>query len=95
MSEETKRINIIFPADLLEELDALVPTRKRSEVIIRATSEYVQKLKTLVALKESAGAWDDASHPEMATPEEITRWVTELRTSWRSEPLLPSDPDHA
>ncbi len=95
MSEETKRINVIFPADLLEELDSLVPTRKRSEVIIRATSEYVQKLKTLVALKESAGAWDDASHPEMATPEEITRWVTELRTSWRSEPPAPSESDHA
>ncbi|MDY0020402.1 MAG: hypothetical protein RBT47_10400 [Anaerolineae bacterium] len=95
MSEETKRINVIFPADLLEELDALVPTRKRSEVIIRATSEYVQKLKTLVALKESAGAWSDTAHPKMATPEEITRWVADLRASWRSEPLLPAEPDHA
>ena len=95
MSEETKRINVIFPADLLEELDALVPTRKRSEVIIRATSEYVQKLKTLVALKESAGAWSDTAHPEMAAPEEITRWVADLRASWRSKLLLPAEPDHA
>ena len=54
MSEDTRRINVIFPVALLEELDALVPPRKRSEVIVQATADYMRKLKVLAVLKESA-----------------------------------------
>jgi metal-responsive CopG/Arc/MetJ family transcriptional regulator len=68
MGEDTRRIHITFPVQLLEELDALIPARKRSEVIVRATVDYLRKLKILSALEQSAGAWDDASHPELASP---------------------------
>ncbi len=77
MSEDTRRINVTFPAQLLEELDALIPPRKRSEVIVEATVEYMRKLKALAVLKQSAGAWGDANHPELATPEDINAWLAE------------------
>jgi len=85
--EETRRINVTFPEDLLRELDELAPPRKRSQIIVQATAEYVRKLKLLAAIKETSGAWDDASHPELATPEDIERWVRQMRGTWRREPL--------
>jgi hypothetical protein len=83
----TKRINVTFPVQLLEDLDKYAPPRKRNKVIVAATENYVQKLKLLAVLKETAGAWDDESHPELATPEDIDRWLREIRSGWRSEPL--------
>lgn len=85
--EETRRINVTFPEDLLQELDELAPPRKRSQIIVQATAEYVRKLKLLAAIKETSGAWDDASHPELATAEDIERWVRQMRGAWRREPL--------
>jgi len=48
----------------------------------------VRKLKLLAVFKETAGAWDDANHPEMATPDDVDRWLRDIRSSWRSEPLM-------
>lgn len=88
MSKNTRRINVTFPERLLEELDALVPAGKRSEVIVEATATYLARLKVLAALKATAGAWTTADHPELATPEDVNRWLAELRSSWRRVPLF-------
>ena len=88
MGENTRRINVIFPERLLQELDTLVPAGKRSEVIVEATAAYLARLKVLSALKATAGAWTTADHPELATPEDINRWLEELRSSWRRVPLF-------
>lgn len=88
MAEDTRRINVIFPARLLDELDAVVPSGRRSEVIVEATAVYLARLKALAALQASAGAWSDAAHPEMATPADVTRWLIELRAPWRRVPFL-------
>jgi hypothetical protein len=85
----TRRINATFPTTLLDDLERYVPPRKRNQVIVAATEAYVRKLKLLAVLKETAGAWDDASHPEMATPEDIDRWLRHIRSSWRSAPSEP------
>jgi hypothetical protein len=52
-----------------------------------ATERYVRKLKLLAVLKETAGAWGDESHPELATPEDIDRWLREIRSGWQRESL--------
>ena len=83
----TKRINVTFPLRLLEDLNRYAPPRKRNQVIIIATENYVRKLKLLAVLKETAGAWDDESHPELATPEDIDLWLREIRSGWRRESL--------
>ena len=87
MMKETRRINVTFPEDLLQELDELALPRKRSQIIVQATAEYVRKLKLLAAIKETSGAWDDASHPELATPDDIERWIRQMRGTWRRESL--------
>ena len=63
---KTQRINVTFPEHLLDELDKLVPLRKRSQIIVMATAEYVRKLELLSAIKETAGVWGEDSHPELA-----------------------------
>jgi hypothetical protein len=82
---EMQRINVTFPTQLLKDLDELAPSRKRSQIIVAATSDYVRKLKLLAAIKETAGAWDDESHPELSTPEDIDRWLRQIRSTWRRE----------
>lgn len=93
MSDDTRRINVTFPEQVLRELDSLVPAGKRSEVIVEATASYLARLKVLAALKETAGAWTATDHPELATPEAVMEWVAELRSSWRRVPLFTEDLD--
>ncbi len=83
---ETQRINVTFPVRLLKDLDSLAPPRKRSQIIVTATADYVRKLKLLAAIKETSGAWDDESHPELTTPEDIDGWLRQIRSTWRREP---------
>ena len=92
--QETRRINVIFPVQLLKELDELAPSRRRSQIIVAATTEYVRRLKLLRAIQETAGIWKDASHPGLATPEDIDKWLRQMRSSWRREPL-EQGPDDA
>jgi hypothetical protein len=87
----TRRINVTFPAHLLEDLDRYAPPRKRNQIIIAATEAYVRKLKLLTVLKETAGAWGNESHPELDTPEDIDRWLRRVRSTWRREPLWQED----
>ena len=88
MSEDTRRINVTFPAALLEELDDLVPSGKRSDVIVEATAAYLGRLKVLAALKETSGAWSAEDHPDLVTPEDVSRWLEKLRSPWRRVPLF-------
>ena len=86
---ESKRINVTVPVSLLDDLAEHAPPRKRNQVIVEATEAYIRKLKLLAVLKETAGAWDDASHPELATPEDIDHWLRQSRAAWRSQPAEP------
>lgn len=88
----SKRVNVTFPESLLGELRRYVPARKRNQVIVAATEDYVRKLKLLMVLKETAGAWDDKGHPELATPQDVDRWLRQVRSQWRDEPLWQGDP---
>ena len=85
--EETRRINVSFPVRLLEDLEKLAPPRKRSHIIVTATADYVHRLKLLSAIRETAGIWDDESHPELSTPEDIDRWLRRVRSTWRKGSL--------
>lgn len=89
----TKRINVTFPVQLLEDLSIYAPPRKRNQIIVTATEDYVRKLRLLAVLKETAGAWDNESHPELATPEDIDRWLRQIRSTWRHKPLWQEERD--
>ena len=67
---------------LADRLRALVPPRKRSAFIAEALEERLALEEQAQALEEAAGIWADERHPEMATGEDIDRWLAELRGNW-------------
>jgi hypothetical protein len=71
-------------------MDELVPPRQRSRFISEALAERLDLEEQMLALEESAGAWSDASHPELQDDAAIARWLAELRQSWTT----PGTPDH-
>ena len=92
VSEEgVERLNIRVPRQLADELKRLVPARKRSQLIVAATTEAVARLKQQEALREEK-IWSDESHPDLTSQEDINRYLSEMRASWErrlSERLSP------
>jgi len=79
--EAVERLNIRMPRELAEELKRLVPARRRSQLIVAATTEAVARLKQEEALREEK-IWSDDNHPDLTTQEDINRYLAEIRASW-------------
>lgn len=84
MATETKpptgrKVTVTLPVSLLNRLDDLVPSRRRSAFIARAIEEQLAVVEQAVAIEESAGAWRDEDYPDMITNADIDRWLAELR----------------
>ena len=83
---ESKRINVTFPTDLLDELRWLLPARERNRFIVEATARALRKRKleeALRQLREEGPAWRDENHPDLQTPDDVERYVRSMREGWR------------
>ena len=84
MSTNTlERINVNFPRPVLDDLRKLVPAKRRSEVIARATARELRRLK-VAALFEALGrnpAWTVESYPALTDGAAIDDFVNQLRAS--------------
>jgi hypothetical protein len=76
---EKERLNLYLPKPLLDDLRAYVPARQRTQFIADALEKEIRRARLKAALKASAGAWKDEDHPELATGEDIDRWIEEQR----------------
>ncbi len=76
-----RKVTVTLPVSLLTRLDGIVSSRRRSAFIARAVEEQLAILEQAAAIKESAGVWQDEDYPDMATGEDIDRWLAELRGS--------------
>ena len=76
---EKERLNLYLPKPLVEDLRRYVPARARTQFVIDALDRELRRLQLKEALKASYGAWKDEDHPELATPEDIDRWIEEGR----------------
>ncbi|MCX7706885.1 MAG: ribbon-helix-helix domain-containing protein [Anaerolineae bacterium] len=79
---DMQKITISLPKSLLARLNEHIPARRRSRFIAEAIEEQLALAEQMAVLDETAGAWSDANHPEMATEEDIDRWLVGLRSSW-------------
>lgn len=79
-----ERINVIFPADVLQELRRLVPSKQRSRIIVEATAERLALLRQREAVKQAAGTWSDEDYPELNTESDLERWLAEIRGPWQA-----------
>jgi len=81
-ARDTKKITVTLPAALIRRLQKQVPARQRSEFVAEALEEHLTLAEQLAVLEESAGAWTEADHPELRTPEDVEHWLAQLRGSW-------------
>jgi hypothetical protein len=79
MIPEPVRINILLPADVAKTLREVVPPRKRARFVAEAVERELRRVQLEAALEASAGAWQDADHPDMANGPAIDRWIAEGR----------------
>ncbi|HEY54185.1 MAG TPA: hypothetical protein G4N94_12105 [Caldilineae bacterium] len=78
----TKRINVTFPLDVLEDLRDLIPKRERNKFIVKAVETAIRHEswgQVLAELREEGPIWKAEDHPDMLTSEDIDRWVRNLR----------------
>lgn len=83
LADETIRTHVVFPKDLVEAVDRLVGPRKRSAFFVQAVEEKIDWERLGRALATTAGFLTGEAHPEWETPEQVSAWVHELRTTDR------------
>ena len=76
---DTKRLHIIFPAQIARELDLMLDRRKKTQFIIAATKERLDKMKLTRAIEKATGAWRDEDHPDMTGKDGTKKWVRNQR----------------
>jgi len=76
---QVKQKVIKFPLEVIGELERLVQPGKRSEFVVEATRERLERLKLGQALAKTAGSLKSEDYPEFATSEDVAKWVRELR----------------
>jgi len=76
---KVKQKVIKFPLEVIGELDRLVQPGKRTEFVVEATKEKLERVKLGEALAKTAGSLKSEDYPEFATSEDVAKWVRELR----------------
>lgn len=79
-----ERINVNFPAPVLEDLRRLVPAKRRSEVIARATARELRRIKLAAQFEQAArhALWTDEKYPALADPDRMDAALTALRSGY-------------
>jgi hypothetical protein len=74
-----ERMNLYITKPVMDDLRRLVPARERTRFVEEVLARELRKRKLKEALEKSYGAWKDEDHPELATAEDIDRWIEENR----------------
>jgi hypothetical protein len=74
-----ERLNLYLTKSLMDDLRHIIPARERTRFMEEILARELHRRKLKAALKASAGAWKDEDHPELATFEDVNRWIEEGR----------------
>jgi hypothetical protein len=74
-----ERMNLYITKSILDDLRHAIPARERTRFVEEILARELRRLKLRGAIKNSYGAWKDEDHPELATFEDVNRWVEEGR----------------
>jgi metal-responsive CopG/Arc/MetJ family transcriptional regulator len=77
------KAHLVFPQNILEEVDQIAGKRKRSLFIVKATQEKLEKERFLKTLDETKGSWSDKHHAELRTERDMEKYLREKRSSYR------------
>src|SRR5262249_5922949 len=76
-SVPNKRVHVVIPKDLTDEIDSLVGQRRRSAFICDATREKLIQRKQLEAIRKFSGSLKSSDYPEWEKGS--AEWVSNLR----------------
>jgi len=76
------KAHLVFPQEILDEVDQIAGKRKRSMFIVKATQEKLERERFLKTLEETKGAWTDRDHAKLKTKEDLERYLKEKRRSY-------------
>lgn len=71
--------NLMLPADLVAEIDAIAGPRNRSRFFEEAARARLKREQLRVAIDRSAGVLKAEDYPEWATSEAVVEWVRARR----------------
>ena len=77
------KTQIVLPDSLMNELRKTIPNRQRSRFIAEAIEEQLRAMKFRKALKESAGCWTDANHPDLKSQADVNRFLGRFRARFK------------
>lgn len=75
----TVKTQIVFPQDLLQELDRVVRNRERSDFVVKAVEEKLARLRLENAVERAAGIWKN--RPDMKTDQQVRSYLKRIRGS--------------
>lgn len=74
-----ERMNLYITKSIMDDFRHVIPARERTRFVEEILARELRRRKLREALKKSYGAWKDENHPELATFEDVNRWVEEGR----------------
>jgi hypothetical protein len=73
------RTNLLLPAELVRELDAVAGPRNRSRFVADAVAYKLHREKLRRAFDQAHGILKPEDYPHWDTPEKVVEWVREMR----------------
>jgi hypothetical protein len=90
-SQVSHRVHVVIPEELLQDIDALVGPRRRSEFLVDAAREKIARERLRRVAHELAGSLKASRTPGWETPEAVSQWVRSLRRENDEEALPAAD----
>jgi len=79
------KAHLVFPGEILKEVDQIAGKRRRSLFIVEATQEKLERERFLKAIEETKGVWTSNRHPELKTKRDLELYLREKRRSYRKK----------
>jgi hypothetical protein len=73
----TKRAHVVFPEDLVNQIDRIVGSRGRSAFLADLARREIRRRRLLEILKTEEPIWKDEDHPELKNG--AAEWVRKMR----------------
>lgn len=77
------KTQIVLPDPLMISLRKTIPRRQRSRFIAEAVERRLASLRLREAMKEASGAWSDASHRDLRTAADVSRYMGRFRARFK------------
>ena len=75
----TEKMSVTLPKELAGEIRTIASQGEISSFFTEALEHYLAYRKQTIALEKGFGAWRNESHPDLATPEDSTVYVSAVR----------------